>query len=149
MIEHVSSGGQWTIEYLQVYCKKEKLKKPSPLIQIREFEDGRRYIHDGHHRCVATWLGGRRTLFPEEYVLTACTYDYYWEVNHGNGWYTPFDPRRHQRLADFDVFKQEARQKFVDDPDNAEKWCWDNWPRYRIECRNVILPEMALSLRLP
>lgn len=40
-----------------------------PRIEIWVDEAGVRQISDGHHRLVAYWLSGRRSLHPSEYLL--------------------------------------------------------------------------------
>lgn len=110
MIQFVRDGGFWTLEALLRYASLHG-QRLSPLIQLSRFEDGLLYIHDGHHRCVSTHLGGRDHLLESEYVVTDWTYDQYLEVNFANGWYTPFDPRTQVRVADIRPFKGLVRKK--------------------------------------
>jgi hypothetical protein len=42
---------------------------PLPLVVLSEFEDESIQIEDGHHRCLAYWLSGRRDLGQVEYLL--------------------------------------------------------------------------------
>lgn len=69
-------------------------------IEVSVFEDGRRYVHNGHHRVVAVHLAGRAALLPTEYAERAWTYAEYAAWNPTAGWVTPFDPRTEMRVAD-------------------------------------------------
>lgn len=40
-----------------------------PRIVLLHCEDGEIQVQDGHHRLVAIWKGGRRTLCKHEYIL--------------------------------------------------------------------------------
>jgi hypothetical protein len=142
MIKHVRQGGLWDIEYLTKYSQKNSLSRISPLIQISRFEDNLLYLHDGHHRCVATWLAGRHHLEDSEYQIRDWTYTSYLEINHDNGWYTPFDPRIHVRAADFANFKKQARNKFLLNED-AVKWIESNYDCFRHPRRLNYLPELT------
>lgn len=147
MVSFVSEGGVWTPEYLEIYSRRYGLPKTSPIIQISRFEDGSEYVHDGHHRCVATWLGGRKFLEENEYTLKEWKYDLYLEINHPNGWYTPFDPRIHLRTADFGAFKKEARERFLADPTAAEQWVRDSYHRFRRDRTVGFVPELAEAIK--
>ena len=133
MANYVKNGGRWTKDYMTEFAKKHNLPYTSSLIQISRFEDGQEFIHDGHHRSITTKLGGRDFLYPEEYEVKEWTYDSYIEINHENGWYTPFDPRIHVRKADFLEFKKMARNKFLTEPDKAAQWILNNVDLFRRE----------------
>lgn len=145
MTAHVRFGGYWTPEYLALYAR-EKGFKPSPLIQISRFEDGLLYVHDGHHRCVSTILGGRDHLILDEFNINEWKYEQYLEVNHAAGWYTPFDPRLHLRSGDFTAFKKEARGRFLVQPPLAEAWVRAHVGRFRRDRTFGTVPEMAESI---
>ena len=76
-------------------------------LDIVEFEDGVRMIHNGHHRAVAALLAGRTTLNPAEYTLHKRTYERYMSPMSGIGYVTPFDPRVEVRIPDFMWIKQD------------------------------------------
>lgn len=139
MIAYVKEGGFWTAEALLGYSKSHSLRT-SPLIQVSRFEDsqtnGPFYIHDGHHRALSTFLAGRSFLREDEYEITDWAYQQYMEVNHANGWYTPFDPRTQVRLPDFGDFKREARDRFLGGED-ATQWILENASRYRLNRPNI------------
>lgn len=145
MIEYVQSGGFWTPDFLVEYATKHRLRT-SPIIQISRFEDGQLFVHDGHHRCVATWLGGRNFIRRDEYHEKEWSYDQYLEINHPNGWYTPFDPRNHVRTADFAAFKRQARDRFLADATEAERWIVENAGIYRRDKTFRLVPELAKAV---
>jgi hypothetical protein len=145
MVEYVQGGGFWTPTYLVEFAASKGLKV-SPIIQISHFEDDFHYLHDGHHRCVATWLGGRNYLREDEYRLKEWKYDQYLEISHANGWYTPFDPRLHVRTADFADFKRKAKERFLADPVKAEKWVRDHGRCYRRDRTFGVVPELASAI---
>jgi hypothetical protein len=105
MVDFIENGGVWSLDVLERYAAIHHPGKVSPLIQISQFEDGECYIHDGHHRIVTMYLGGRHMLHPEEYKVTQWTYDQYLEINVQAGWFTPFDPRTHCRKEDLALYK--------------------------------------------
>jgi hypothetical protein len=99
MLWHVLQGGGWTRQEI------ERHSANSEPIQIVEFEDGCRMIHDGHHRVMASFLTGR-TLTPQEYIIVPMTYDRYRTPNFSIGFVTPFDPVTEVRIHDFMDFKK-------------------------------------------
>jgi len=105
MIKFIEGGGVWTKDVLEKYAAIHHPGKVSPLIQISRFEDGLEYIHDGHHRILTMYLGGRHHLHPEEFEVTEWTYSQYLEINLKAGWFTPYDPRTHCRKADLALYK--------------------------------------------
>lgn len=143
MVQYVANGGLWTAEFLKKFSESKGLSRVSPLIQLSRFEDGVVYLHDGHHRAVSTFLAGRYTLDPAEYQITEWTYPEYLEISHANGWYTPFDPRIHTRTPDFAKFKKQAKEKFLIDPIEAEKWILDNQNLYREPRKYKFVSEFA------
>lgn len=147
MAVFVRNGGFWTLDYLKEYSELNNLTRVSPLIAITKFEDGEYYLHDGHHRCVATWLGDRNFLREDEYVLTEWTYDYYTEFAPHNNWFTPFDPRTHVRTPDFAQFKKAAREfclkHHVTNMMYAEPWLLKHEHEYMVPRELNFLPELA------
>ena len=143
----VKNGGFWTLDYLKEYAELNNLSRVSPLISITKFEDGECYLHDGNHRCVSTWLGGRTHLREDEYVLTEWTYEYYTEFAPHNNWYTPFDPRTHARTPDFAEFKRAAKefcQKHnVTNMMMFEPWLVKHEHEYMMDRELEYLPELA------
>ncbi len=70
IFSHVKNGGSFTIP---------------PHIVIVKFDDQRLYIHDGHHRVLAIYLGkntisfdhnigGRTEVYKEEVLYTSISY---------------------------------------------------------------------------
>lgn len=114
MIEFVKRGGIFTRDVITEYLHSSRL------VGVNEFEDGRKFVHDGHHRLVAIKLSGVRDfLYPEEYFITKLPYARYTKANFSNGWYTPFDPRTHVRVCDFGVFKDQVIDLANDSPEQA------------------------------
>lgn len=139
MVEFVKSGGEFNA---------------SPLISVFLLEDGKLYIHDGHHRSMAVYLSGREYLKPSEYTLSPITYNALGSVNFDAGYVTPYDPRTEMRLSDFRIFKRTARQ-LHDDLSNpnrirdALKYINDNRSLYCITHRPYeTIPEMVSHLGL-
>ncbi|HEX6984276.1 MAG TPA: hypothetical protein VF170_02815, partial [Planctomycetaceae bacterium] len=58
-------------------------------------------------------------------------YEHYVEINPGRGWFTPFDPRTHVRLADFAAFKEAVRLRTA--RRDLSKWIAANTHLYRAE----------------
>lgn len=90
MIDHVKAGGLFS-----GMC-------------VFSFPDGRKFLHDGHHRVVSIWLGGRRHLEAQEYVVINSTYENITSVLFDKFFVTPFDPRTEMRLGEFGEFKRTA-----------------------------------------
>lgn len=109
MVQFIREEGIWNEVALFEHARLYHPGRVSPLIQISRFPDGQDYIHDGHHRIITTWLGGRSFLVSEEYEITKWTYEEYLEVNLPKGWMTPFDPRTHCRRPDLHEFKNSVR----------------------------------------
>ncbi len=119
MVEFIKQEGVWHLQALLEHAERYHPGRVSPLIQISRFPDGLEFIHDGHHRLVTTWIGGRKVIFPEEYEVTNWTYEEYLEINIPVGWYTPFDPRTHCRRPDLHDFKSYIRS-MVDTTDHSK-----------------------------
>lgn len=107
MVEHVQNNGLFTQELLDEFSEICNHRKTG-LIKISVFEDGSNYLHDGHHRCLSIYLGGRKFLHDSEYVCENWTYEAYQEINFDDNWVTPFDVRTQVRLADFKAYKEKA-----------------------------------------
>ena len=105
MTDFVESGGFFTAESML-----EFIGKPQPLIAISRFPDGLEYIHDGHHRALAMYLGGRREMHNDEYEVSEWSYDQYVNPNFALRFLTPFDPRKEIRLFDFGEYRKQIHQ---------------------------------------
>ena len=98
MIEFVESGGIFTLDRIQEFHPEDTV---FPLVHISRFPDGGMYLHDGHHRGVSIWLGGRDFLRPEEYTIRDWdSYDAYAYPNLSAKWYTPVSLDTEVRLPD-------------------------------------------------
>lgn len=94
------------LEILSLGVMQNSLRSITPIqssdpICIAQFEDGKRYIRDGHHRCAHAFLAGKTHLEPGEYVIEDYTYDIWTHPSIENKFYTPHDPRTEIRIADF------------------------------------------------
>jgi len=68
--------------------------------------EGKKFVTDGHHRCLAKVLADKSWLYPEEYILKEYTLDEFKEINIDNGWFTPFNPFTEIRLSNLSLFKE-------------------------------------------
>lgn len=143
MVRFVAEGGCWTADQLAKHHAAFSLPGTPEPIELVRVEDGQCYVHNGHHRCVATWLGGRFHLRKDEYRLRDRTYDWFLESNPETGYFLTFDPRIHVRRADFIAVQREARVRFQVDPATAESWRAENTDRYR--CGRAIRTVPALA----
>lgn len=138
MIEHISNGGKWTKDVLDSWSGTN-----NNLISIVQFPDGRRAIHDGHHRCVSTLLGKRSYLFPSEYKLCYRTDEDYMYANLDVGWVTPFNPRTEVRKGDVLAFKDYVYELLGKDVDAAVKYILRNKSLYACTRDIYMLPELT------
>ena len=103
MIDFVRQGGIFTSEHVERYHQDESV---FPLVKIKQMPDGNYYLHDGHHRALALYFGGRDHFLPEEYTLHAWpSYESFMEPNFAVGWVTPLDIRQEVRHPDIVPFK--------------------------------------------
>lgn len=147
MIEHVKANGLWTVDILQEWAKAHGCTQTSP-IQITRFEDGLFFLHDGHHRVVTTWIGGRRYLHASEYKITEMVYAQYGTVNFKVGWFTPYDPRKEMRYADIKPFKAQAKGMLVEYKDETQvvKWIHANRHKYCMPHPMMSVPDLAVDV---
>ena len=89
------------------------------LSAIARFPDDRMMIRDGHHRCLATYIGGRTYLRHDEYSVETYTYEMYAEINFEAGFVTPFDPHTEVRVPDFTAFRQEVFRLYARNPEGS------------------------------
>ena len=114
MTEHVRNGGVFTIDNVSDFHPEDTV---FPLIRVSRFPDGSLYLHDGHHRAVSVWLGGRNMLLPNEYEITDWdSIERYAEINMAANWITPVELMSEVRLPDTRIYKrliQEAKDADV------------------------------------
>ena len=147
MIEFVRQGGFWTQDVLANYAKNNQLTRICPLKEIIEFPDKKYMTHDGHHRLVSVYLGGRDYIREDEFVIKNWTYDDYLEINFPNNWVTPFDPRTEIRLAEIGKFKKHALDLSKKSPEEAMNFIASNKSSYAKE-RNVFTIKCLADLYL-
>ncbi len=142
MARLVRAGLFWTRDVLRAYADAHGIPV-APLIAIARFPDGWMMVRDGHHRCLATYLGGRAYLRHDEYRIEAYTYEMYAEINFKAGFVTPFDPRTEVRLPDFGSFRQEALRLYARSSEAAVKFIRQNKFRYARPRKYYSLSQMA------
>src|SRR5215813_1415080 len=138
----VRDGLFWTRDVLRAHADKHHTPVPRP-IAIARFPDGRMMIRDGHHRCLATYIGGRAYLRHDEYVVEEYTYEMYTEINFEAGFVTPFDPRTEVRVSDLTEFRQEVFRLYARDPAEARMFIRQNKARYARPRRCNTLVQLA------
>lgn len=139
---------------MEAYVKAGGEFNAKPLISLFSLDDGRLYIHDGHHRSMAIYLSGRSYLNPTEYAISPFTFKQLQTANFETGYVTPYDPRVEMRKSDFRIFKKTARQIY-DDMTNPNRkndaldYILKNRPLYTIPHRPYeTIPEMVTHLGL-
>jgi hypothetical protein len=142
----VRNGLFWTRDVLRTHADKHHTLVPRP-IAIARFPDGRMMIRDGHHRCLATYIGGRAYLRHDEYTVETYTYEMYAEINFEVGFVTPFDPRTEVRVPDFTAFRQEVFQLYARNPEEAVAFIRQNKSRYARPHTRSNLAQLAEYLR--
>jgi hypothetical protein len=142
----VRDGLFWTRDVLRAHADKHYIPVPH-LIAIARFPDGRMMIRDGHHRCLATYIGDRAYLRHDEYVVETYTYEMYAEINFEAGFVTPFDPRTEVRVPDFTAFRQEVFRLYAHNPDEAVAFIRQNKSRYARPHMRSNLAQLAEHLR--
>lgn len=145
MVRLVRAGLFWSSDVLRAYAEAHRLPV-APLIAIARFPDGWMMIRDGHHRCLATYVGGRAYLRHDEYNIQEYTYEMYAEINFAVGFVTPFDPRIEVRLPDFGSFRQEALRLYAHNPQAAVEFIRRNKFRYARPRRYYNLTQMAVHV---
>lgn len=145
MVEFVQKGGFFTLEEITRHHDGD-----TSLISLTRFEDGRVFVHNGHHRVAAVWLAGRERLNSFEYLILDKKYSDYLEPNylrpdgHWLGWVTPFDPRKEVRAAEFGDFKQRVREIFEQQGEpHATHYVLTNGGLYKAEKRFDTVPQLA------
>ena len=138
----VRDGLFWTQDVLRAYADTHHTPVRH-LIAIAHFPDDRLMIRDGHHRCLATYIGGRGYLRHDEYRLEEYTYEMYTEINFEAGFVTPFDPRTEVRVSDFTEFRQEVFHLYARNPAEARRFIRQNKARYARPRRCHTLVQLA------
>lgn len=106
MVEYCKAGHVFNLVNINAYLiSKTNKKKFDSLIEISRFEDGRLMIHNGHHRCLAIYLGRKsKELYSSEYVIKDWKYDDYRFCSLPE-WVTPFDPILEIRVSNLKDWK--------------------------------------------
>lgn len=146
MVQFVADGGFWTEAQHAIYSAARSITHCFQPIELVLTEDGNCYLHDGHHRCAATWLGGRAYLYPDEYRLHRRTYAWYQEVNPDAGYFLAFDPRTQVRNADLRPAQREAHTQFRVSSAAFEAWRTTRADSYRRRRVHRTVPDFASAL---
>lgn len=143
MIQYIQDGGLWTQDRIKAHADTHNRRAAS--IYISRFPEDVKMIHDGHHRIVATYLGGRSELQESEYDIGDWTYESYKEVNFNNGFVTPFDPVTEVRLDNFFSFKVEALRIAQSSREEAKTYISTHKHLYARPRRLKTVHELALE----
>lgn len=121
MQRFVESGGKFDYESLS-----QRKSVRTSLILLNRFEDGRLFIHDGTHRVTAILLGRQSgKLASGEFEIQTLNYAKYNEINLPAQYFTPFDPLREVRTANFHDFKTRVQEK-VDSGNDPSAFILEN-----------------------
>lgn len=143
MVEFAALGSVFDADNLNKYSSGKDVR----LINLVRFEDGRVYIHDGHHRVMAIYLGGRDFLDPSEFVVTHWKYKDYTDIVFAKRWITPFDPRFEVRVSDYTEYKREVYAILaVQGEQGAEKYIRDHKESYVMPRRGLTIEDMVKDL---
>jgi hypothetical protein len=82
-------------------------------LAISRFEDGKLFVHNGHHRIAALIVAKMTHLAADAYTITNWTYADYLEINWTCRYLTPFDPRTESRVADLATFRRAVENLFL------------------------------------
>lgn len=143
MVEFVKRGGKFTRDAMLLYhVMMGRDDSPVP-IHIAEVM-GEFYIHDGHHRAIAKWIGGANAIYEDEYEIVSYSLDDYVTPSVKRGWHTPFDPRTEFRLADLNKYRQFVNE-MIKEGYPIEDCAWfDNL--YKTNRRFATLEEMIKEI---
>jgi hypothetical protein len=82
------------------------------LVAVVRLEDDRLFIRDGLHRATAIMLKRpSQSLLPEEFVIEELTSEMFQQANLSAGFYTPFDPQKEVRIADWSNYRLEVEHR--------------------------------------
>lgn len=119
---------------------------------------GKMFVRNGHHRCVAIFIGGRNWLRDDEFITKKWKYSDFEDINfmddEGNGWVTPFSPdnaidvRTEVRVPELAPFKEEVRKRFQKNREAAVEFILSSRAEYARmkECEGI--PELAVLVGL-
>lgn len=148
MIDYVKTGGIFSnesISFFDIFSKENSRneKRQPPLIKIACFEDGKKYLHDGHHRTTSIFLGNRKFLYPEEYVIENWKYKDFLEINLDQKWYTPYDPRSEARICQIKHYKDQIKDLIKN---NTTKQSIEYFIRYSYETKVYVEPKKVYTI---
>lgn len=133
MVQFVKEGGVFDQASMEVFKKNNPNAHLGPVVQIAEFEDGRQFIADGHHRIMAIYEAGRRQLHDSEYVIVKWKYKDYTDIHFESKWVTPFDPRLEIRFPDYLAFKKQVYEHLANSQQSAIEFILANKHQYAVK----------------
>lgn len=145
MVRFISCGGVFDVDSLNAFSNGTDIRP----ISISIFEDGRHYIHDGHHRVAAIYLGGRDFLHQSEYTVRRWIYSEYAESNIENGWITPMDPRHQVRANDYTEFKKKIKEIVKYSKKDVDFVIHANRDSYLLPRRSLTIQDMLSRVKCP
>ena len=111
MVKFVEAGG--IFDKYEVARHEGCETKNGLLMEIAKFPGDEMYVHNGHHRAVAIYLGRpNRTIHKDEYYTKEWEFKDYMDINFHVGYLTPFDIRKETRIADIGPFKNDIDGMF-------------------------------------
>ena len=135
MTKFVSEDGIFTKEAIESY--KPNANTPHLLMRLTQFEDGKLFLGDGHHRIIGMVEAGREQLHRDEFFIERWNYEAYQEIvftypdGKWMGWITPHDPRTEIRLPDLSEFKFHVKALFKREGEEvARKFILANKSKY-------------------
>jgi len=147
MVALVQKGGFFTAPIIELFAGES-----APLIEIALFEDGNMFVRNGHHRCVATFIGGRNWLRGDEFVTKEWKYADFEDINfmdnQGNGWVTPLNVRREIRVANLAPFKDEVRKRFRENKEAAVEFILSHRENYVRMKEYEGIPNLAAMVKM-
>lgn len=157
MVQFVQAGGTFTTQAIDEY-NESALYKPKDmavggLIEIAHFPDDEYYLHNGHHRAVSVYLGGREYLTSKEYYIKEWNYEDYNDIvfldseGRWRGYVTPLDIKTEARKKDIGFYKKFVREIYAKlGKEQAIKHIRNTKNEYAVLKQYYLLPELAAAI---
>lgn len=143
MVEFAVMGGRFDRKSLDQWKTLHPEFHSGDLIRLVQFEDGKLFVADGHHRMVALSLARRGWLYDNEYFISEWRYEDYLSINFEVKWVTPFDPRTHIRRPDYFEFKKKVYELRAESEEEATQFIRSNLDLYAIERSVFTIDDIA------
>jgi hypothetical protein len=143
MVEFVKRHGYFDQNAMSAFHVCDGRPDVPSLIHIADIK-GQLFIHDGHHRAMAAYLGGRHHIFDKEFCIFEYSWEDYLKPNLDKQWHTPFDPRTEVRLTDMSRYRR--MMSYCKDDEELRSFAIKNFSYYyKTERKLTWLHEMANS----